>query len=74
MQSEINLLDFQDAEPDILVHSNPAIQERCNKRFNPALKALCKKKGLDVEVNNFHNSIPSRFSFGYWILTNFKMQ
>ncbi|XP_028792583.1 uncharacterized protein At3g49140 isoform X1 [Neltuma alba] len=48
-QSEINLLDFQDAEPDILVFSNPAIQERLNKRFNAALKALCKKKGLDVE-------------------------
>ncbi|KAI9114708.1 hypothetical protein K1719_014406 [Acacia pycnantha] len=48
-QSEINLLDFQDAEPDILVHSNLGIQERFNKRFSPALKALCKKKGLDVE-------------------------
>ncbi|XP_054798168.1 uncharacterized protein At3g49140 isoform X3 [Prosopis cineraria] len=49
-QSEINLLDFQDAEPDILVHSNPVIQERLNKRFNAALKALCKRKDLTLSL------------------------
>ncbi|KAF7833376.1 uncharacterized protein G2W53_015709 [Senna tora] len=40
---------FQDAEPDILVHSTRAILEHFNQRFDVALKALCKKKGLDVE-------------------------
>ncbi|KAK7300216.1 hypothetical protein RJT34_11056 [Clitoria ternatea] len=48
-QSEINLLEFQDAEPDILVHSTLAILERFNRHCDDALKALCKKKGLDAE-------------------------
>lgn len=52
VQSEINLQDFQDAEPDVLAHSTPAIVERFGEKgisCNVALKALCKKKGLDVE-------------------------
>ena len=55
MQSEISLQDFQDAEPDVLVHSTPAIVERFSEKgisCNVALKALCKKKGLDIEVKN----------------------
>jgi len=47
------LQDFQDAEPDILVHSTSAIIERFNNRginSSIALKALCKKKGLHAEV------------------------
>ncbi|KAL1307684.1 hypothetical protein HN51_049580 [Arachis hypogaea] len=48
-QSDINSLDFQDAEPDILVHSSLAILEHFNQNCDDALKALCKKKGLDVE-------------------------
>lgn len=52
IQSEISLQDFQDAEPDVLAHSTPAIVERFGEKgisCNVALKALCKKKGLDVE-------------------------
>lgn len=52
-QSSISLQDFQDAEPDILVHSTSAIIERFNNRginSSIALKALCKKKGLHAEV------------------------
>jgi len=52
VQSEISLQDFQDAEPDVLAHSTPAIVERFGEKgisCNVALKALCKKKGLDVE-------------------------
>ncbi|RYR45635.1 hypothetical protein Ahy_A07g031449 isoform B [Arachis hypogaea] len=49
LQSDINLLDFQDAEPDILVHSSLAILEHFNQNCDDALKALCKKKGLDIE-------------------------
>ncbi|XP_062144930.1 uncharacterized protein At3g49140 isoform X2 [Alnus glutinosa] len=52
VQSEITLQDFQDAEPDVLAHSTPAIVERFGEKgisCNVALKALCKKKGLDVE-------------------------
>ncbi|THG11913.1 hypothetical protein TEA_018082 [Camellia sinensis var. sinensis] len=48
----IGLQDFQEAEPDVLVHSTPAIVERFGEkgtRCNFALKALCKKKGLYVE-------------------------
>ncbi|MED6179781.1 hypothetical protein PIB30_003997 [Stylosanthes scabra] len=48
-QSDINSLDFQDAEPDILVHSSLAILEHFNQNCDDALKALCKKKGLDIE-------------------------
>lgn len=53
MQSAISLQDFQDAEPDFLVHSTSAIVERFSEkgiRCDVALKALCKKKGLHVEV------------------------
>lgn len=53
LQSEISLQDFQDAEPDILVHSTAEIVERFSEkgiRCNIALKALCKKRGLHVEV------------------------
>lgn len=53
MQSEISLQDFQDAEPDFLVHSTSAIVERFSEKgiqCDVALKALCKKKGLQVEV------------------------
>lgn len=52
IQSEISLQDFQDAEPDVLVHSTPAIVERFSEKgisCDVALKVLCKKKGLDIE-------------------------
>ncbi|KAG5231950.1 Pentatricopeptide repeat (PPR) superfamily protein [Salix suchowensis] len=48
----VSLQDFQDAEPDVLAHSTSAILEHFSekgKRYNVALKALCKKKGLHVE-------------------------
>ncbi|KAJ7960585.1 Pentatricopeptide repeat (PPR) superfamily protein [Quillaja saponaria] len=48
-QSVISLHEFQDAEPDCLVNSTPAILEHFSRRSRVALKALCKKKGLDVE-------------------------
>lgn len=48
-QSEISVLDFQDAEPDILAHSSSAIVERFNQFIGDDLKALCKKKGLYAE-------------------------
>jgi hypothetical protein len=54
-ESSISLQDFQDAEPDILVHSTSAIIERFNNRginSSIALKALCKKKGLHAEEAN----------------------
>lgn len=55
-QSTINLQDFQDAEPDVLVHSAPAIIEHFSEygmKCDVALKALCrKKKGLNVEGAN----------------------
>uniref|UniRef100_A0A1J3CJP9 DUF2470 domain-containing protein n=1 Tax=Noccaea caerulescens TaxID=107243 RepID=A0A1J3CJP9_NOCCA len=55
VESSISLQDFQDAEPDILVHSTSAIIERFNDRginSSIALKALCKKKGLHAEESN----------------------
>lgn len=57
LQSEVSLQDFQDAEPDILLHSTAEILERFNEKgikCNIALKALCKKRGLHVEVILFH--------------------
>ncbi|OIW02827.1 hypothetical protein TanjilG_29603 [Lupinus angustifolius] len=45
---EINFEEFQDAEPDILVHSASVIVEDFKDECD-ALEALCKKKGLDVE-------------------------
>jgi hypothetical protein len=54
LQSAVSLQDFQEAEPDVLAHSTPAILEHFSEkgsRCNIALKALCKKKGLHVEVN-----------------------
>ncbi|KAK3015317.1 hypothetical protein RJ639_006165 [Escallonia herrerae] len=44
--------DFKDAEPDILVHSTPALVEQFSQpemKSSFALRALCKKKGLQVE-------------------------
>ncbi|XP_034685837.1 uncharacterized protein At3g49140 isoform X2 [Vitis riparia] len=55
IQSVISLQDFQDAEPDVLVHSTSAIVEHFTENgtwFNVALKALCKKKGFHVEGAN----------------------
>ncbi|KAJ4723176.1 Pentatricopeptide repeat (PPR) superfamily protein [Melia azedarach] len=55
VQSTISLQDFQDAEPDILVHSTSAIIEHFSQKgisCNVALKALCKKKGFNVEEAN----------------------
>ncbi|CAA3009940.1 uncharacterized protein At3g49140 isoform X1 [Olea europaea subsp. europaea] len=55
VQSVVGVQDFQYAEPDVLVHSTPAILEHFGEtdtRSKFALKALCKKKGLDVEVAN----------------------
>ncbi|XP_024450295.1 uncharacterized protein At3g49140 isoform X2 [Populus trichocarpa] len=54
-QSAVSLQDFQEAEPDVLAHSTPAILEHFSEkgsRCNIALKALCKKKGLHVERAN----------------------
>ncbi|XP_061342820.1 uncharacterized protein At3g49140 isoform X2 [Gastrolobium bilobum] len=48
-QSEISLLEFQDAEPDFLVHSTSAILKNINGNCDDAIKALCKKKGIDAE-------------------------
>lgn len=55
VQTAVDVQDFQFAEPDVLVHSTPAILEHIGEtgtRGKFALKALCKKKGLDVEVAN----------------------
>lgn len=55
VQSVINLQDFQDAEPDVLAHSTSAIIENFSQKgiqCNVALKAFCKKKGLNVERAN----------------------
>ncbi|GAA0178648.1 hypothetical protein LIER_29867 [Lithospermum erythrorhizon] len=55
VQSAIRLHDFQDAEPDILVHTVPGIVERLDEgrvRYDAALRALCRKKGLNVEGAN----------------------
>ncbi|XP_004296717.1 PREDICTED: uncharacterized protein At3g49140 isoform X2 [Fragaria vesca subsp. vesca] len=52
VQSAISLQDFQDAEPDFLINSISDIVERFNERgirCDVALKALCKRKGLQVE-------------------------
>ncbi|XP_061992892.1 uncharacterized protein At3g49140 isoform X3 [Rosa rugosa] len=52
VQSTISLQDFQDAEPDFLINSISDIVERFNERgirCDVALKALCKRKGLQVE-------------------------
>ncbi|CAK9139482.1 unnamed protein product [Ilex paraguariensis] len=51
-RSAISLEDFQDAEPDILVNSTPAIVDRFSEKgisCDFALRSLCKKKGLPVE-------------------------
>lgn len=70
MQYEISLQDFQDAEPDVLAHSTPRIVERFSEKgisCNVALKALCKKKGLNVEVKllNFIASTYNILSSGF---------
>ncbi|CAN0858072.1 Uncharacterized protein At3g49140 [Linum grandiflorum] len=51
-QTTVGLLDFQDAEPDVLLNSISAILERFNDRginCDVALKTLCKKRGIDIE-------------------------
>ncbi|XP_045832664.1 uncharacterized protein At3g49140 isoform X1 [Trifolium pratense] len=48
-QSEISMLEFQDAEPDILVYSTSAILEHFNRNCHDALQVFCKKKGLDAK-------------------------
>lgn len=60
VQSAINLQDFRDAEPDILVHSIPDIIAHLGDSTidcNLALKSLCKKNGFHVEVLTFYMSI-----------------
>ncbi|KAI3683436.1 hypothetical protein L1987_83939 [Smallanthus sonchifolius] len=55
VQSAINLQDFRDAEPDILVHSIPDIIAHFGDDTmdcNLALKSLCKKNGFQVERAN----------------------
>ncbi|KAG8369539.1 hypothetical protein BUALT_Bualt14G0024000 [Buddleja alternifolia] len=55
IQALVGVQDFQYAEPDVLVHSIQSILERFGERgtrSNLALKALCKKKGLNVEGAN----------------------
>lgn len=51
-QSAINLQDFKDAEPDILVHSIPDIISHFADTMDSTLplKSLCKKNGFHVEV------------------------
>lgn len=71
MQSAINLQDFQDAEPDFLVHSTSAIVERFSAkgiRCDVALKALCKKKGLHVEVTIM---LPLSISYSTWYIPHY---
>lgn len=49
----IGLHDFQEAEPDVLVHSTSSIVKRYSEKgtkLNFALKALCQKKVLHVQV------------------------
>ncbi|OVA11385.1 hypothetical protein BVC80_8579g10 [Macleaya cordata] len=51
-QCLISLQDFQEAEPDVLVHCASLIVEHFSEKgliCNVALKALCRKKGLNVE-------------------------
>ncbi|XP_050903882.1 uncharacterized protein At3g49140 isoform X1 [Lathyrus oleraceus] len=48
-QSEISLLEFQDAEPDILVFTYSELLKRFNRNYHDALQVFCKKKGLDAE-------------------------
>ncbi|XP_075512004.1 uncharacterized protein At3g49140 isoform X1 [Primulina tabacum] len=55
IQALVSLHDFQYADPDALVHSAPSIIERfveSGAKCNVALKALCKKKGLNIEGAN----------------------
>ncbi|XP_076933947.1 uncharacterized protein At3g49140-like [Bidens hawaiensis] len=55
VQAIINLQDFRDAEPDILVHSIPDIIAHFGDDTmdcNLALKSLCKKNGFYVEEAN----------------------
>ncbi|KAI7728675.1 hypothetical protein M8C21_009673, partial [Ambrosia artemisiifolia] len=55
VQAPINLQDFRDAEPDILVHSIPDIIAHFvdhTMDCNLALKSLCKKNGFHVEQAN----------------------
>lgn len=55
VQSAINLQDFRDAEPDILVHSIPEIIAHFGESAmdcNVALRSLCKKNGFHVEHAN----------------------
>lgn len=64
LQSEVSLQDFEDAEPDILLHSTAEIVERFREkgiRCNVALKALCKKKGLHVQVVLLHCDVLQLF-------------
>jgi hypothetical protein len=59
MQSEINMQEFQDAEPDTLVSSTSAILEHFNLNCYDALQAFCKKKGLDAKVIQNFDISPS---------------
>ncbi|KAI8537683.1 hypothetical protein RHMOL_Rhmol09G0043300 [Rhododendron molle] len=55
VQAWIGLHDFQEAEPDVLVHSTSSIVKRYSEkgtRLNFALKALCQKKVLHVQEAN----------------------
>ncbi|CAM8918037.1 unnamed protein product [Rhodiola kirilowii] len=55
VQSAVDLEDFLDAEPDVLVHSTSAILDHFferGQRCSNALKAMCKKKGIYVERAN----------------------
>ncbi|XP_058743057.1 uncharacterized protein At3g49140 [Vicia villosa] len=48
-QSEISLLKFEDAEPDIFAHTSWGLLKLFNGKYHDALQAFCKKKGLDAE-------------------------
>ncbi|KAH7835321.1 hypothetical protein Vadar_025030 [Vaccinium darrowii] len=55
VQSPISLHDFQEAEPDVLVHSTSTIVKRYSEKgtgLNDDLIAFCKKKALYVEEAN----------------------
>jgi hypothetical protein len=59
LQSEISIVEFQDAERDILVNSTSAILEHFNRNCHDALQAFCKKKGLDAKVIQNFDISPS---------------
>ncbi|XP_068664683.1 uncharacterized protein At3g49140 isoform X2 [Aristolochia californica] len=77
-RSMVSLQDFQEAEPDVLVHSASAIVKHFNvgsMKCKLALKALCrKKKGLNVEVWMSEHSQDWRFKLYVFHSTHGQLQ